>query len=219
MMTIDGLIQIFKLAILDRNTLLAMNIFTDFSIEAITQNYQNLKYYFLKAMANRLEQICVFMLDNGFPLNVNEPVCRREDCIMPTYVLVAVSFGLNKLFKAMLKMNPDLSKQWYGVSPLMLATLKGESAMMHKIVEYGGSMVNGITVSQYLLLRTLKLDFLGGKEQDLLFYTKPIRQLKFPESPKMNNSNSTFFLRKKILPLEFAIIKVQEKIVQALLTL
>jgi hypothetical protein len=61
---------------------------------------------FLTAMANRLQGVCLIMIEKGFPVNVNAPIfggTNQSLLIFPSYFQLAVVFDLIEVCKAMIK--------------------------------------------------------------------------------------------------------------------
>lgn len=169
-------------------------------------------------MSARLEQLCIFMLENGLQLDVNEPVGRRDECIMPSYFMIAISFTLTNLCRLMQRMDADMNEGWYGISPSTLASLKGDPNLLTRIVENGGNLSNGVSLSFYLVLRTLKIDFIDGKSQNQLFFAKPVRQRSM-DHMKTDKKYYAAYKQKKLLSIEFALVKGQEKMIQTQLSM
>jgi hypothetical protein len=69
------------------------------------------KKVFLLAMANKMQGICLIMLEKGFPTNINAPILGSTDpasiekFAFPTFFQMAIVFELVDVIKAMLKVD------------------------------------------------------------------------------------------------------------------
>lgn len=79
----------------------------------IKKRPQDANRIFLNAMINRLQTVCIHMMEKGFPQNVNSSIFKPVNpqkppkFTFPSYFQLACSFGLDQLCKTMIKVNPS----------------------------------------------------------------------------------------------------------------
>jgi hypothetical protein len=62
-------------------------------------------FLLLHAMANRMEDVCIAMMDRGFPMDINAPIIMDIDSKhhYPSFFMLSVVFGLDRVIKTIIK--------------------------------------------------------------------------------------------------------------------
>ena len=76
---------------------------------------QQIAKIFLYALANKLESVCLLLLEKGFPENVNAPIFGGDSTKatlfrFPSYFLVSIAFGMDSITRAMIKVTMKFLK-------------------------------------------------------------------------------------------------------------
>lgn len=120
---------------------------------------------FLKAMASRMEGVCLQMLEKGFPSSPAAPIIgtvSAEKFTFPSYFQLAVALELSELVKGMIKVlyineKVDVNISWYQLSPIHLACLNGNEKILSLLLDNGANINQGLGLEDMYLLSKLKM--------------------------------------------------------------
>ncbi|KAJ3007897.1 hypothetical protein HKX48_008879, partial [Thoreauomyces humboldtii] len=191
---------------------------------------------FLLAMANAMEPVCMIMLDKGFPGDVNAPVFKSEDSrfLCPSYFLMCVGLRLHNLvFHMVQNHRVKVNQDWYGLTPLHVATCKGSISVINILLENGANPRQGIPMQSYRLLRKLKNSQPrdGSKTVYRQITRSPTRGLlhglatQRPASPAgsltgmaIGGGSGGGVVMDQIVPIDIASVMLDQEVVNLLLT-
>ncbi|KAJ3366113.1 hypothetical protein HDU91_001987, partial [Kappamyces sp. JEL0680] len=120
---------------------------------------------FLHALANRMQSVCIQIMEKGFPPNVNTPIFAtthshtkndKNEFTFPSYFQLAVSLNLVDVVRFMIKGKADVDLSWYQITPLLCACLQGSEPMVKLLIDAGANPSQKIALEDFLLLRRLK---------------------------------------------------------------
>ncbi|KAI8812079.1 ankyrin repeat-containing domain protein [Cladochytrium replicatum] len=163
------------LAIHDNKTSFVCSLLDELTGSDLTKKRpQDANRVFLSALANGLENVCMVMLEKGFPSNVNAPVLNPEQekngtvgvanmaqstprFTSPSYFVMSVGLGMDNIVRCMFKQaRVDVNQGWYGMTALHIACSKGNLGLVQQLLDYGADVNQGLSFKQYMLLRQLK---------------------------------------------------------------
>ncbi|KAI8915761.1 ankyrin repeat-containing domain protein [Gorgonomyces haynaldii] len=184
--TRGGILHEVDLAVHDRRIAHAISLINDLTSNSIRKKrVHESNRIFLKAMANRLDAVCLMFLDKGFPENINAPIngpsAKESDKpVLPTYFMLSITFGLEAVFKAMLKMKPQVNYSWYQITPLMLACWSGNLTIANMLLEIGANANRKLLLKDFLLLKHFKQT------------CKRVKEDQSPEQPQIAITTESF---------------------------
>ncbi|KAI8915053.1 hypothetical protein BC831DRAFT_554507 [Entophlyctis helioformis] len=235
-----GMMHCLMLAIHDRRVGYSCALINELSPNSLKKKRMHeSNKVFLYALANRLEPVCLLLMDKGFPFNINAPIFGASTLdptkfIFPSYFILAVAFGLDNLIKAMLKLRPNLNASWYRITPLVLAACKGNLQTVQLLFENGANPSVPLPLSYYFLLRSLKTH--GGRhfsadpvasttrqQRNSVMRVEPVNASDFSSGFKQYGDKQPvrfspeFIAEKALLPLELAALSGHKEVVKYLL--
>ena len=175
------------LAIKDLKTPLACQLVDDVSSSTLRKKRPSeSNRIFLMALANGMENVCIMMLDKGFPANLNGSIVpasfRKDGFVYPSYFLVSVALGLDSVVRFMLKVwmnyattvsitdntqhRADVNDTWYGLSALHLAAIRGNIVLFQKLLDNGADTTKTVYLHVLGLLKTIGVpSWILGREE------------------------------------------------------
>ncbi|EPZ33295.1 hypothetical protein O9G_001707 [Rozella allomycis CSF55] len=202
-------LHMLNLSLKDRDYALAEECLQGLKFSSVKKRYyEQINMAFLYAMMDSVTDIICLMLEKGFPVNVNRSIVikkkndKKKIQLFPTYFMIAVYNGNEKVLKTMIKRGADVNHSWFGLTPLHIASYLngvGNASIVRLLLENGADPGIGLPMTHFSYLRLLKFSrFLDD-------FTTP------PDSPFINQSQppkytaDNKFLKDRIIyPIEMA---------------
>ncbi|RKP27950.1 hypothetical protein SYNPS1DRAFT_26429 [Syncephalis pseudoplumigaleata] len=172
-----------RLALRDHNVPLTCTLIDLVSPMSLRQKHANeANAILLHALANRMEQVVLLMLERGIPSDINAPILKRDSSSnnnnnnsnnnsqgsnnagkktqefqYPSYFLFAIATGMYNVLVHMIK-RANLNQSWYGLTPLMLACSRrtyDDHRVVALLLDYGADPELGILLPQLTFMSRL----------------------------------------------------------------
>ncbi|KAH6583928.1 hypothetical protein BASA60_001188 [Batrachochytrium salamandrivorans] len=237
--TRGGTMHNLTLAIHDRRTAYAISLIGELSLNSLKKKRpQEANKIFLYAMANRLEPVCMAMLEKGFPANINVPIFGPPNPDIskfnfPSYFFLAIALSLDGMAKSMLKLKGNVNASWYRMTPLIISCCKGNLGIVQMLVENGANTNTSLPLSYYFLLRSLyrhngrngphSLAASSSRGRSSVIRGEPVNVSDFGTTFKQYGDRTPvrfspeFIGDKSLLPIEIAAINGRKDVVKYLL--
>ena len=203
----EGLLHELYLNVHDQKSEVACILVSQLTPSHVSKSQSALNRIFLLAMVNRIDSVCIALLEKGFPKDIGNSISRTSanSSIMPSYFILAVALDCKKLIEIMLELKPNLEASWNGVTPLLLSILRNDESLVTKLLELGASPDTPMSYENYHYLHSFKQ---AGPDD------------KLTKSPKRKPVDRKIFRDDKfrvLFPYEYAIAAFKFKIAAILL--
>ncbi|KAJ3130467.1 hypothetical protein HK098_000032 [Nowakowskiella sp. JEL0407] len=204
--TTAGTFHSISMAIHDNRISFVCSLLDDLSQTDLQKKETEARKIFLHAMANGMENVCMVMLERGFPQNVNNSFTHRGDrFVFPSFFLLAVGLGLDNVVRAMIKQKCNVNHSWYDITATHLASCKGNIGILQLLLENGGEVTAKLPLCRYMLLKKLKSQKSKNALKKLGIGNQIIPQNGSEDASGLALSlNDDYAVKRDLLPLDLA---------------